>query len=161
MPYFSTLMLSSDTSVVLATTASLAVLITYLYTHSCTIKGTRFKIGRWSAVFTHSNIPTFTLTRNVSAWGTGPEEEITHHILLSKSECEKKSVKNENTALINRKGNPIVKWDTNSLPGNIKCEDEISIDLLSRSDILTLRDGEEGVIGRIAEATFMIIQHCV
>ncbi|WVW84565.1 hypothetical protein I302_106599 [Kwoniella bestiolae CBS 10118] len=145
MPLFSTLCPSLHTILLSTSSAALASLLTYIYFNPPSSLPTfRFKILLWDTSLTPTNKPTFTLTRNVSPWGTGPETQITHHILLPSEECEAKLARNQASHEVRRKGNPVVRVETNSLAANDKCEDEMSIDLLTSSDLPHLRKGEEG-----------------
>ncbi|WVF69344.1 hypothetical protein IAT40_004120 [Kwoniella sp. CBS 6097] len=117
----------------------LGVSVYLLYCHYKQKETVLLQILEWKATFTPTFHRTFKLTRNISQWGTGPEEDITYHIPLSKEKCEEKLTKNANSTVMDRKGNVVVRWDTNTLAANLVSEDEMSIDLFSRSDFTTLR----------------------
>ncbi|WWC62461.1 uncharacterized protein I303_105057 [Kwoniella dejecticola CBS 10117] len=152
MPLPSTPILSSSIALT-SSAAGLAALLTYLYYNRPSIpfafvpltsKTFTFKVLNWDATLSLSSSGIVTLTRNISAWGTGPETHTTHHIFLSPEECQRKLTRNQSTYEVDRPGNPIVRIDTNFIEANYKCEDDISIDLISSSDLAVLRKGEEG-----------------
>ncbi|WWC96006.1 hypothetical protein V866_002873 [Kwoniella sp. B9012] len=122
MPLFGTLCPSLSTIILTTSSTALASILTYIYSNpSYTLPTKIFNILSWETSLVPCNKPTFTLSRNVSAWGTGPETQITHHILLTPEEAESKLTKNQASYEINRKGNPVVKVETNFLSANDKC----------------------------------------
>ncbi|OCF41513.1 hypothetical protein I317_04716 [Kwoniella heveanensis CBS 569] len=134
--------------------AILVVLVASAYFFCCYYKQrwtVSLQIIDWNATFSPSFHRTFTLTRNISQWGTGPEVDVSHHIPLSKEKCEEKLTKNATSTLMSRRGNAVVRWDTNTLAANTVCEDEMTIDLFSRTHFTSLRP-PQAIVSEDADA---------
>lgn len=66
------------------------------------------------------------------------DERVTRHLLLSEEESEAVLKKGESSTVIDRPGNPVVRWDKNYLPSREKGEDHHAIDIIPRPELFSL-----------------------
>lgn len=95
----------------------------------------------WDAWIKTAHEETFQMRLPYGAWGVG-NDHFSSHILLSEEECEAKLKAQETSTIVRRAGNMVVRWDTGVLGSNQPCEDRHAVDLIPRSSLNYLRNGD-------------------
>ena len=90
-----------------------------------------------------SNVaPAFDFKHWIGPYGQS-KEAINQYILLNKEVTENILRKQELTRIVNRPGNPVIRWDANVLPTKEACEDRHAVDEISREELSQLTQAKE------------------